>query len=68
MQRGKVLRKASHQKELNDIIAVSIRIGLRWWQDGLMRSIKALVKAECTIQETLHLLLNQIEFVRNTLA
>jgi hypothetical protein len=29
MQRGEVLRKASYQKELNDIIAVSIKLGLR---------------------------------------
>jgi len=28
MQRSKVLRKASHQKELKDIAAVSIKMGL----------------------------------------
>ena len=38
MQRGNILRKASHQKELKDIAAVSIKMGLRWWRDVLIRS------------------------------
>src|SRR5690349_14930605 len=38
MQRGKVRRKAPHQKELKDIAAVSIKMGLRWWRDVLIRS------------------------------
>jgi hypothetical protein len=38
MQRGEVLRKASHQKELKDIAAVSIEMGLRWWRDVFILS------------------------------
>ena len=35
---GKVFRKVSHEKELNDIVAVRIKMGLRWWRDVLIPS------------------------------